>query len=385
MTRASRGLGVALIVTLLLPAGVAAQGARRFFAGSEVRSMSFDRGLDTETRSVSEFVVPFGMVWPVSGRLTLDIGTRYASATREGDVTDSTGAVIGTTSATISGLTDTQARAVFTVLPDVLVFTLMASLPTGKSTVAQEQLATVGAIAHDLIPYPVSSFGNGASVTTGIAMAVPFHGWALGVGGSYRVSGAYRLFSDVSDTTGLSNVDYRPGAEMRFRLGLDRIIGQGRVALGLTYTSFAIDELGEQQVLQSGKRYIGEASWSFPIGRLGVSLYGWDLYRAADSDVQTGQSTDAENLVALGAGLNMQLGRSQLRPTFEYRRQSVGASSLGGAGAMISGALRWVRPLGERLVFVPSLRYDVGTVANGAQENIGFSGFHGGATLRVNW
>jgi len=101
--------------------------------------------------------------------------------------------------------------------------------------------------------------------------------------------------------------------------------------------------------------------------------------------VQTGQSTDAENLVALGAGLNMQLGRSQLRPTFEYRRQSVGASSLGGAGAMISGALRWVRPLGERLVFVPSLRYDVGTVANGAQENIGFSGFHGGATLRVNW
>jgi hypothetical protein len=383
MKRAARDLVVAALAVTLVPATLAAQGSRRFFAGSEFRSMSFDPGLETETRSVSEWVMSFGAVWPVSQRLAFDIGTRYASATREGDVSDSTG-VIGTTSATISGLTDTQLRAVFSVVPDVLVFTVTANLPTGTSTVAQEQLPAVGAIAHDLIPYPVSSFGNGASVTSGLAVAMPFKGWALGVGGSYRMSGSYRLFSDVSGTTGLSNVDYRPGAEMRVRVGLDRIVGQGRVALGVTYSSFAIDELGNQQVLQSGERYIGEASWSFPIGRMGVALYGWDMFRAADNDIQTGQPAESQNLLAAGAGLTLQIGRSQLRPGFEYRRHSVGGE-FGGDGAMMSGSLRWVMPLGDRFVFVPAVRYDAGALANSAQENIGFTGLSGAATLRVNW
>lgn len=373
MNRALRGSGIALLA-VLLPAAAAAQGARAF-SGFEYRSMSFDPGLITNTRSVTELVMPLGLVYPVSQRLSFDIGTRYASATRE--AVDSS----GTFTSTVSGLTDTQVRAVYQVLPDVLVFTLTANLPTGESTIREDQVGTIGAIAHDLIPFPVSSFGSGTSVTSGLAWAVPLGGWALGVGGSYRVSGAYRLVSGpASDSVG----DYQAGAEVRLRVGLDRLVGQGRVALGYTFSSFAVDEIGSQQV-RPGKRHITQASWSFPVGRMGLSLYAWDLYRATGNQLQTGVATEAQNLLTFGAGATMQLGRNQLRPGLEYRRHWAGDDGMAAAGAMLSASLRYMMPLGDRFVLLPSLRFDAGSVVNDAGSDVGFSGFDAGVTLRLNW
>lgn len=355
-----------------------AQSGARVMGGVEFRAMSFDSGLTTETRTVSTVAFPIGMVWPVSRRLTLDVGTRFASATRE--------SWDGAPSATISGLTDTQARLVYQVRPDMLVLTVSANLPTGKSTITGEQLDVAAAIAHDLIPYPVSSFGSGASVTTGLAFAVPFGGWALGVGGSYRVSGTYQLFTNVADSN--ATQPFRPGGEVRMRVGLDRIVGQGRVALGVTYSSFAVDELGDLQVLRPGKRYITQASWSFPVGNIGLAAYGWNLYRSAGAEVQTGVPTERQNLLAVGGGATILMGRTQLRPSVEYRRQWADDASgrFSPAGALASVGLRVLVPLGERLALLPNARFDTGNVTNDATgTNIGVSGLNAGATLRINW
>lgn len=372
MTRL-RSAAIALLA-VTVPAAAHAQGAR-VLSGFEYRSMSFDSGLVTLTRTVSEMVVPIGLVLPIGQRLTLDVGTRYASATRE--ARDSA----GTYSSTVSGMTDTQVRAVYQVRPDVLVFTLTANLPTGVSTIDEDQVGTIGAIAHDLIPFPVSSFGSGASVTSGLAFAVPVGGWALGLGGSFRMSGPYRLVSGASgDTIG----DYKAGAEMRLRVGVDRIVGQGRLAVGFTYSSFAQDEIGGQQ-LRPGKRYITQASWSFPLGRVGMSLYGWNLFRGQGNQAQTGFTTEAQNLLTVGAGASFQMGRSQLRPGLELRKHWAGVDSLPAAGSMVSASLRYMMPLGDRLMLLPNVRYDVGSVVNDAQDDIGFSGLNAGITLRVNW
>jgi hypothetical protein len=367
---------VAAAALLALPFTLEAQG-RRVLTGVEYRAMSFDDGLDSDTKNVTEMVVQLGLVWPVSRRLSFDLGTRYASASREGYARDSSGTVTGTVQSTVSGLTDTQARAVYQVMPDVMVFTVSANLPTGKSTIEEAQLGAVSAIAHDLIPYAVSSFGSGFSLTTGLAFAVPVGGWALGVGGAYRMSGTYRLLQGDDST------NYRAGAEMRMRVGLDRVVGQGRVALGVTYSSFSVDEIGDLSVLRPGKRYITQASYSFPIGNVGLSLYAWDLFRASGSEVQTNASVEAQNLLTLGTTATVQMGRSQLRPTLEYRSHAVEGAA--GPSSMMSVNVRYVRPMGDRFVLMPSFRYDMGTITNDLGTGVGFGGMSAGLTLRANW
>jgi hypothetical protein len=373
-----RRAALALAAVALSAAPARAQDARRLVGGVEYRAMAFDSGLSTQTKTVTVLSMPFGVVWNASRRLSLDVGTRFASATRE--------AWDSVASATISGLTDTQARLVYQVAPDLLVLTVSANLPTGKSTITGEQLDVASAIAHDLIPYPVSSFGSGTSVTTGLAFAVPVGGWALGIGGSYRVSGTYQLFTGVADTN--ASAPFRPGAEIRARVGLDRVVGQGRVALGLTYSSFAVDELGDQQVLRPGKRWLSQASLSFPVGNVGFALYGWNLYRTAGSEVASGAATERQNLLVAGLGATILAGRRQIRPSFEYRRHWADDSqgALGPAGALLSAGLRVLLPVGERFALLPAARFDTGNVANETSgENVAVTGFSGGITLRMNW
>ena len=370
MTRRLRYAWLVVLAGAALPAAARAQsGGREFLSGVEFRSLSFDSGL--AAKKVSEFVIPVGMVWAVNPRVSLDFGTQLARASS----TNPSGA-----SATISGLTDTQARLVYQVRPDVVAFTLSANLPTGTTELSDPQLAVAGVIAEDLIPYPVSSFGTGASVTTGLAVAVPVNGWAIGIGGSYRMSGTYRLAT--SDSV---NSHFKPGAEMRLRVGMDRLVGQGRVSLGLTYSSFANDQFGGQQ-LAPGNRYIPEASWNAPVAGMNVAVYGWDVYRASGTATASNAPSDEQNLLALGAAGTIQRGRNQWRPMVEYRRDWVSTGgSLAAAGTMLSFGLRYAMVAGERMTLVPGLRFDTGNIVGPAGSGVGYRGLSGSVSVRTSW
>ena len=150
-----RSLAALALALASLAAPVQAQGRRIVLSGAEFRTVSFDAKSVDDAKSVSEMVVPMGVVWTFSPRLTVDLGTRFAQAQRKG---------VDGSSATLSGLTDVQARAVVQLVPDRILVTVAANLPTGKTKLTGEELAVTSAIATDFLPYPVSSFGNGGSV-----------------------------------------------------------------------------------------------------------------------------------------------------------------------------------------------------------------------------
>ncbi len=361
---AARMTRSALLALLVAPAALCAQEARpTLYTGAEYRSLSFDAGIGTKT--VTELVVPVGLVFPFSNRFTVDIGTRFARAQR----TDETGG-----SGTITGLTDIQARAVVQLISDKALFTLTANIPTGKTKLSNDELAVAGAIGSNLFPFPVANFGSGASVTTGLALALPLGGWALGIAGSYRMSGSFTPLAGVDST-------YRAGAEVRIRAGVDRVIGQGRFSAGFTYSSFSTDEFGGADVFRPGRRYISQVSLSLPLGNVGLSLYGWDLYRAAGDVPINGQTTGKQNLVTVGAGLSFTRGRNLLRPSVEYRMIGEGDSTLTKAGTLLSLGLRYQVAVGETMSIQPSLRFDTGSLPSGA-TNIGFRGFSIGMSVR---
>ncbi len=367
--RTRRCIGLAAAV-MLLPALARAQdpSRARFLTGVEYYTTTFDSGLGTKT--VSELVVPIGLVAPVSRRLNFDVGTYFVNARR----TDAAGA-----EATLSGLTDVVARAAIALKPDVATVTFAVNLPTGQATLANEQLLVAGAVATDLIPYPVSSFGTGFNMTSGLAVAVPAGGWAVGLAGSYRYNGEYTPLSADSSLT------LRPGSEFRVRFGADRLVGQGRFALGVTYSTFSRDEFGADQA-RPGGRIISQVSWNVPVGRnSSVSFFAWDIHRSA------GDSTPSlpalkQNTVAFGMQGSFMVARNQLRPSAEYRHQWAGSASSGfaSAGSVFGLATRYYITAGRRATVIPGVRVDVGTIPVGT-GSVSFTGVSGSLGLRMGF
>ncbi len=369
----------ALALAALVPAAALAQsgpvGSTTAYGGVEVRGLSFQSGLGI--KSVTQIVVPIAAVWQASPRLAFDLGGRYATVTRK----DETGA-----SASISGLTDLQARGVFQLVPDLAVFTLSVNLPTGVAKLTPAQIPVANVIASDMIPFPVANFASGFNVTTGLALAVPVSGWAVGLAGSYRANGAFTPIAD----TGAAGASYKAGGEFRLRLGADRIVGQSRISLGVTYSSFGEDEFGSSPLFQSGNRLITQASWGFPIGNVGFAVYLWDMYRAAGSVIVNGTNTEKRNVLTLGAVSSVQLGRSVLRPQVEFRNYTTGlclgavSSSLCAGGKLFSLGARYQMPLGDRYALIPLLRFDAGNVVNpNTGSAVSYTGWDFGVTLRA--
>ena len=371
MNAALRNAALATLVAAALPGALRAQGdvpvgSVRFLSGLEARSVSFKAGLGI--KSATEFAVPIGALWTATPRWAFDFGVRYASASRTPEG--------GTDKATVSGLTDTQVRAVYQLVPDMVVVTLSANLPTGKTKLTSDELVAAGVMASDLIPFPVASFGAGANVTTGVAVAVPVAGWAVGLGGSYRMTSGYTPLAAVDSS-------YKPGGELRLRMGADRVVGQGRVSLGFTFSTFAEDAFGGASIYRPGKRYITQGSWSFPVGNLGLALYAWDLYRSGGTVLVGGSTTEKQNVLTVGAAASVQVGRNVLRPQLEYRIQSAGVSSMVAAGHLLSLSARYQLPLTERLALQPALRFDTGNqIYNGA--TIGLTGWGLSVGLRAS-
>jgi hypothetical protein len=166
---------------------------------------------------------------------------------------------------------------------------------------------------------------------------------------------------------------YKAGGELRFRAGADRLVGQGRVSLGFTYSGFSQDEFGGSSTFQPGQRYITQASWSFPLGNLGLALYVWDLYR--NSGTTTLDSlTEKQNVLAVGVAASIQLGRNVLRPQIEMRQQSAGVSAMKSAGRLLGLSVRYQMQLTGSLSLVPVLRFDTGNVVSDG-ATIGFTGW----------
>src|ERR1043165_7732652 len=84
---------------------------------------SYDITSPSNTK-ISEFSVPVFVLVPITPSLSVDLGTSYAHSQVD-QTTNGT-----TTASTISGLTDTQLRANYTVGADMLVLTAGVNIPT---------------------------------------------------------------------------------------------------------------------------------------------------------------------------------------------------------------------------------------------------------------
>ena len=254
--------------------------------GFEARYYRF--GQDLVVKSLGQIAMPLAVVFPV-GRFTIDAGAWIAATTLTR---------IDGYRETVTGVTDTQIRAAYVLGSDALVLTAMVNLPTGAENLTAAEYSVLTAASSSFLAFPVNAYGSGASVTLGAAGAMRAGPWNLGLAGSARLSQEFTPFEDID-----GGFTYQSGLEARARFGADRLVGNGKLAFGLTFSTFSDDEFangsGATGVYRPGRRLIGEASYTTLIGPATVTGYLWDFYRTA-GDSAGSSALNQENLFAAG-------------------------------------------------------------------------------------
>ena len=329
--------------------------------GLEARGYSFRPGLGI--RTVSQWSVPVVVVMPLGDRLSADISSRWAYSR----VTTDAGAVED-----LSGLTDTDVRVAYTLGRQAAVVSLVASLPTGRSTVSSTNFVVIGALGSDFLTLPVATYGTGAKITGGVAAARNLGGINLGVGASLRWASEYAPFSDV-------DLSYEPGVETRLQLGADGIVGSGRLSAGLTFSTFGDDNFigagggGITQTFLPGSRVLGELTYVAPLGNGNLTLYAWNFHRTAARVEALTVPRSKENIFDIGASWRLPAGRRVVViPQSELKQWHRDGSSAGRMGSFLVG-LEIAAAAG--FTIEPSARTDFGFVSAVADRHVPVQGW----------
>jgi len=319
-------------------------------------------------RTLSQFALPVFVIVPVTRALTVDIGTAYAATEVAGPGGGST----------LNGLTDTQLRGNLTLGADFIVLTAGLNLPTGRETARVSEIPAATEIGSDFLTFPISTLGAGFGGTGGLAVARSLGVWNLGVGASIRYSVEYEPFEIAPDST----LRFQPGNEYRARVGIDRTIGNGRLALGFTYSTFGNDVAGGT-TYRTSDRYIGQISFANAIGDIDMSVGAWSLYRGTGRQLGD-QVVPWDNITNLNVAAAFPFLTSFIEPNVELRswfEQGKGAPSLLG-----TFGLRTRVPFGA-LSIVPSAAYSMGRIkrdpSRPADSNLDVTGFRAALGIQL--
>lgn len=347
-----------------LPLSLGAQGLQEsaVIASPQMAQYTFSSGAGGQT--VSQFSVPLVVLLPFSERFNMDIATAFATSELTGG---------GATVSKISGLTDTQIRANFSLGSELLVFTVGVNLPSGQYLIPADQIAAAGQIGNDFLGYPISSMGNGFAGTGGIAYARALGAWNLGAGGSFRKSAEFDFFERDSG----GPYRFEPADEMRARLSLDRPVGDGQVSLGVSYSAFG-EDFADTTTYSTGDRITLTGGWSFPVRSATMFISGWNLFRLEGK--QVGGDAPRENVSSLNLGVSFNAGEMLIQPNIEARLWQVASVR---SGQLVNIGTR-VRFSAGAFSLYPAFAYSIGKTfvpeTGAAQYDV--TGFRGSLTIR---
>ena len=305
--------------------------------------------------TISELAIPVFVTIPAGSRLTVDVGTAYARAQ----------VASGALRSEVAGLTDTQLRGNFTLGDDFVVLTAGVNLPTGRSSISLDQLAAAGRIGNDFLDFPVSNMGTGLAATGGVAIARPVGEWSVGAGVAVRRSATYEPF-DIPD----ESFRYQPGNEVRARVGADRPLGAGRLALGVTYAAFGRDD-ADGSAYDTGDRVVAQGALTGMVAGQEFTVAAYDLLRAPGF-YASGERAGRENLANVFLSLGVHALGSVIEPSVELRQwlQNADAGDVSSRASRLATFGLRVRAGVAGLTLYPSATYAIGSLAAADQAGL---------------
>ncbi len=356
---------LAAAVLVLVPPELVAQGSAEAGAGVAFESYRFGSPDELGVDELSLLTVPLAFSARSTGGTTLDVRGAWA----EGTLTRP-----GAPARSISGITDLEVSLTRTFGADAVVLGLVGVIPTGTSTHDAEEADVAAAIASDLLPFRISSWGTGGGIGGSVAVARRVGTVGLGASVGYVMAGEFEPRAGES-------VAFQPGDLIRAAAVVDRTLGASKLALRLGFQRYGEDALDGTNLFRSGNRYEAIGSYGFPAGaRASGIVYAGALHRDRGSYLTGLEEAPSQDLVVAGAAFRSPVGRGGVwSPSADlrlYRRSDgIGQGYLAGVGA----SLEW--PAGGATL-IPSARVRLGSIDAREGSSSGVTGFEGALTVR---
>jgi hypothetical protein len=304
------------LLSAVRPAPAAAQiPAQSFGAGIAFERYSFADPSEVDIESLTLLTVPITTRADLGRRLALGVRGAYATARLvRADGSD----------ATLSGLTDTQVSLRLELGRNAAAITAIGLLPTGSTSLDEDEVEVAGSIAADVLPFRISSWGTGGGGGLAFSAARPIGGGFVG-----GISLGYVVARSFQPLSG-DDLEYRPGDQMHVRAAVDHTLGEtSKIAFAFTFQRYGEDQGDGVNLFQTGDRLQTVGTLNFAVGtRSNAILYtGW-LRRKDGEYRQPSELLPAQDLVYGGAGMRVPVGASILQPSAELRVLAAG----GGAG-----------------------------------------------------
>lgn len=399
------GLAAAAVPWLQTAAQGRLVGYRSSSLGAVYEHWSFGDGISQPTRTgddvvlvdhASQLSLPLAVRVPLGEKWTVDLSTAYSTGKV---VLAAPDPELNTTEYTLSGITDVRLRATGRLTPGI---SLMVGLtaPTGKTSLDAEEFSALRVLAAPPLGFQIPRLGNGFSATAGVVLSRQLgEAWAGALGVSYQARGKYDPGALLAS---LSDPEFSPSDALRVSLGLDGLIGENGMTLGLSADFYPNQDQIVDPDLQPGTSLTAQlgpvltADWQFRLAAGGLrelTLYAVDRYRTKYS---TGSSVIGNEPVAessgnyLDAGIRSIIGMGQATGilaagNFRHQTGLKSDNTLATAG-VVSGTLTlgMIRDLGSGYTVQPFVRGQVGRI-NTAGEASSAIGFCGGVTVGLRF
>jgi len=265
---------------------------------------TFDEGDGIGIESLSLLTLPLHVRTRIGPRVALMISGAWARGSLERP---------DGSEETLSGPTDIEVLASTSFLQERVVVTGIVDLPTGTSTLTDDEAFVAGAVAADLLPFRISHWGTGGGLGGRVAVAQPVGVFSVGASVSYRTSGDYEPRDGESSR-------YDPGDALQVNAVVDRSLGDSKASLRVSYQNFSADALDADNVFQTGDRVEVMGSLAFPVSRRASGLvYGALLVRENGTFLQAPGTTASQDLFLVGTGFELPAAGGTVRPSLRLR------------------------------------------------------------------
>ena len=287
----------------------------------------------------------------------------------------------------VSGLIDTEARLVVSLVPDRLNLLVTAVAPTGMEALEIEDEAVLTALSSQVIDFSTTNLGTGGGAGGGFVGALPLGEMALGFAASYTYSLAY------SPVVGQTK-EWKPGGEIRIRAGVEGTVGpQTYLRVAAIYGARQKDQIDGEEQGGLGNQIHMYFSLNHAVESATVTVFAVNSYRSAPQIETTAVGAvrlPKGNLFSLGAKAEFPVAReTRLVPQVEFRRLSEaprdgsGDGSLESAGSTFRVGADLRHPLTPNVALVAEANGLFGNVGAGGGSTANVTGFRAGLHLEV--
>ena len=154
------------------------------FSGDGMSQPTIDGATSVRITRVTQWSLPITVAVPVGQRWSVDLTRAYATSDISLSEQDP---VTGTSSYSLSGLSDLRIRATGHLVGDNVLVTAGINLPTGKTELDEEELSALRVVGAPALSLQVPVLGVGAGGTLGLVLARQFGQWATALGTSYEM------------------------------------------------------------------------------------------------------------------------------------------------------------------------------------------------------